>query len=268
MNSELTLETYLKEINRIPLLSPQREKEVAKRVRRKDFQARQEMIQSNLRLVVNIAKRYTNCGLPLQDLIEEGNIGLLKAVERFDPGRGCRFSTYATWWIKQAIRRALTDSSRVVRIPSYMREIIQAFESTSTRLAAKLGYDPSTREVAKEMAKGKKKYQLTANAVRASRTLSQIQSLDKVSGSTQEFVGDEAQKQLFRREEVDRMQLLLKTLDDRKRKILRMRFGLGGKDPMTLQQISEKVGLSRERVRQLINESLEQLRQILRRATS
>ncbi len=267
MNSEMTLETYLKEINRIPLLTPKGEKEVAKRVIRNDFSARQEMIKSNLRLVVNIAKRYTNCGLPLQDLIEEGNIGLVKAVERFDPGHGCRFSTYATWWIKQAIRRALTDTSRVVRIPSYMREIIQEYESTSTRLAAKLGYDPSTREVAKEMANGKKKYRLTANAVRASHTLSQIQSLDKVSPA-KEFVDDEPQKQLFKREEVERLRMLLKTLDDRKRKILKMRFGLTGKDPMTLQQISEKVNLSRERVRQLINESLEQLRQILKRAAS
>lgn len=268
MNSEKSLETYLKDINKIPLLTPQREKEVARKVQRSDFGARQEMIKSNLRLVVNIAKRYTNCGLPLQDLIEEGNIGLVKAVERFDPNRGCRFSTYATWWIKQAIRRALTDSSRVVRIPSYMREIIQDYEATSTRLAAKLGYDPSTREVAKEMAKGKKKHQLTDNAVRASHTLGQIHSLDKVSDAT-EIVDDEPTKQLFRREELERLQVLLKTLDDRKQKIIRMRFGLGGKkDPMTLQEISEQVGLSRERVRQLINEALEQMRQIIKRAVN
>lgn len=267
MYSEKTLETYLKEINKIKLLTAERERELALKVRKRNFQARQEMIQANLRLVVNIAKRYANCGLPLQDLIEEGNLGLVKAVERFRPEKNCRFSTYATWWIKQAIRRALTDSSRVVRIPSYMREIIQEYESTSSRLSAKLGYDPSTKEVAKEMARGKKKLQLTDNAVRASSTLGQIHSLDKIC-ATRDVVEDDSHTQLFNHDELERLQILLKTLDDRKRKILQMRFGLGGKEPMTLQEISEKVRLSRERVRQLINEALDQLRHILKQASN
>lgn len=270
MYAETALETYLKDINRIDLLTPEQEVELARRVQAGDFEARQHMIQANLRLVVNIAKRYTNCGLPLQDLIEEGNLGLVKAVERFDPEKGYRFSTYGTWWIKQAIRRALTDTSRVVRIPSYMREIIQEYEATTTRLAASLGYDPSTPEVAKAMAAGKKKTQLTDNAVRASRTLGQIQSLDKIN-DTKEVVEDDSQKALFTAEDLERLEKLLMTLDERRRKILQMRYGLddgsgAAREPMTLQQISEKVKLSRERVRQLINESIESMRQIVKRA--
>lgn len=265
MYTESMLETYLKDINRIALLTPDEEIKLAKRVQRDDFDARQRMIQANLRLVVNIAKRYVNCGLPLQDLIEEGNIGLVRAVERFDPDKGCRFSTYATWWIKQAIRRALTDSSRVVRIPSYMREIIQEYEATTAKLAARFGREPSTGEVAREMAGGDKKTQLTENAIRASRTLSQIHSLDKINDS-KEIVEDDTQRQLFNAEDLERLEKLLKTLDERKRSILEMRFGLQGDEPQTLQQISDQIGLSRERVRQLINEAIEQMRQILRSA--
>lgn len=264
MYTETMLETYLKDINKIPLLTAEEEVELALKVQAANFEARQAMISANLRLVVNIAKRYSNCGLPLQDLIEEGNLGLLKAVERFDPAKGCRFSTYATWWIKQSIRRALTDTSRVVRIPSYMREIIQEYESTSTRLAAHLGHDPSTREVAKEMARGAKKIQLTDNAIRASRSLNQIHSLDKIN-DTKELVQDEGHHALFDAEDLERLDKLLRTLDPRKREILSMRFGLDGAEAMTLQQISDRVDLSRERVRQLINEALEQMRQIIRR---
>ena len=184
-----SFDAYLKEIMRYDLLTADGEKALARRVQKQDedhidaMTAREELIRSNLRLVVSVAKRYNGRGLPLPDLVEEGNLGLVHAVEKFDPEMDTRFSTYATWWIKQAIRRALTDSSRVVRIPSYMREMIQEYESTSSRLAARLGYDPSTLEVADEMRNNGKKLQLTENAIRASQTLGQIHSLDKICAS-------------------------------------------------------------------------------------
>lgn len=260
MQSERSLETYLKEINRIRLLTPQQEKSLAERVQRGDHQARQDMIKANLRLVVNIAKRYAACGLPLQDLIEEGNLGLVKAVERFDPSKGCRFSTYATWWIKQAIRRTLTDTSRVVRIPSYMREMIQEFEETQGRLAARSGFRPTVWEVAREMKRAPRHTELSENAVRASQTLGQIQSLDRII-EKKDVIEDRTEQGLIEHEDRERLDYLLSSLDERKRKILMLRFGVDGDGPMTLQEISEIVRLSRERVRQLIKESLDQLRQ-------
>ncbi|MBI4616389.1 MAG: RNA polymerase sigma factor RpoD/SigA [Planctomycetes bacterium] len=267
MQSEKTLETYLKEINRIPLLTADLEKRLAERVQRGDLQARQEMIKANLRLVVNIAKRYVACGLPLQDLIEEGNLGLVKAVERFDPTKGCRFSTYATWWIKQAIRRTLTDTSKVVRIPSYMREMIQEYEETQNRLANRSGFRPTIGEVAREMRRAPKHTELTGNAIRASQTLGQIQSLDRII-EKKDVIEDRREQGLLEHEDRERLEILLQGLDERKQKILKLRFGIDGDGPMTLQEISEIVHLSRERVRQLIKESLDQLRQVAGKAGS
>lgn len=259
IQSEKSLETYLKEINRISLLTASQEKDLARKVQAGDQQARQDMITANLRLVVNIAKRYVGCGLPLQDLIEEGNLGLVKAVERFDPDKGCRFSTYATWWIKQAIRRTLTDTSKVVRIPSYMREMIQEYEETQSRLASRTGFRPTVSEIAKEMKRSPKQTELTQNAVRASRTLGQIQSLDRLT-EKKDVLEDNREHGLIEHEERERIDSLLSKLDERKQKILKLRFGIDGDGPMTLQEISEVVDLSRERVRQLIKESLDQLR--------
>ncbi len=267
IQSEKSLETYLKEINRIPLLKAEQERELARRVQRGDHQARQDMIKANLRLVVNIAKRYVGCGLPLQDLIEEGNLGLVKAVERFDPEKGCRFSTYATWWIKQAIRRTLTDTSKVVRIPSYMREMIQEYEETQNRLASRTGFRPTVNEIASEMRRAPKHTELTENAVRASRTLGQIQSLDRLT-EKKDVLEDRRETGLLEHEDRERLDSMLSKLDERKRKILMLRFGIDGDGPMTLQEISEIVDLSRERVRQLIKESLDQLRTFSERETT
>lgn len=263
MTTELILETYLKDINKIKLLSPEKELETAKKVCEGDKKAREDMINANLRLVVNIAKRYINCGLPLHDLIEEGNIGLLKAVERFDPERGFRFSTYATWWIKQAIRRALTDSSKVVRIPSYMRELMAKADSISTKLTIQNGTTPGMDEVVAILEDRPEKRKYIENILRSSVKLSHIQSLDKICDQ-KDIIEDKNQKGQMMSEDLERLEMLMKTLDPKCRDILRKRFGLDNKGPMTLQEISNYVNLSRERVRQIIKESLQKLRNVVK----
>jgi len=259
----MTLETYLKDINKIKLLSAEKEKSLALRVRRGDPTAREEMIKANLRLVVNIAKKYANCGLPLQDLIEEGNIGLLKAVERFDPHRNCRFSTYATWWIKQAIRRALTDSSKVVRIPSYMRELMAKADLVTQELARKQGCSPTMKEVVATLEKKPHRWAYTENILRMSSSLCHIQSLDKICDQ-KDIIEDKSRKEGVSEEDLERLEVLMQSLDKKRRDILRMRFGLESKGPMTLQEISSAVNLSRERVRQIIKESLAKLKSIIK----
>ncbi len=223
------------------------------------------MINSNLRLVVNIAKKYMNCGLPFQDLIGEGNAGLLKAVERFDPDRNCRFSTYATWWIKQSILRALTDSTKVVRIPSYMREILNKAEELAENLTLENGTPPTIREVAARLGKEKHQRIRAENILKLSSSLTHIQSLDKIC-EEKEIIEDPSSNQEKRSaEDFERLEALLDSLESKKRLILQMRFGLNNQEPLTLQEISEKVQLSRERVRQIIKESLRRLRLIIQK---
>lgn len=253
----------MKDINKIKLLTAEKEKELATKVRQGDAAAREEMIKANLRLVVNIAKKYTNCGLPLQDLIEEGNIGLLKAVERFDPGRNCRFSTYATWWIKQSIRRALTDSSKVVRIPSYMRELIAKADEVTEKLTAQRGCTPTINEVVASIEENSDRWAYTENVLRLSSNLTHIQSLDKICAQ-KDIIEDKSGNEGVSEEDVERLEVLMQSLDQKRRNILRMRFGLDGKGPMTLQEISNRVNLSRERVRQIIKESLTKLKNIIK----
>jgi len=229
--------------------------------------AREEMIKANLRLVVNIAKRYANLGIPLQDLIEEGNIGLLKAVERFDPHKNCRFSTYATWWIKQAIRRALTDHSKMIRIPSYMREVLNRAEQITEDLTNQNGVPPTLHEVASSMEERPYQQLRTENILRLSSSLAHIQSLDKICSQRDLIEDNSSQQEDINSEDIERLEILLQSLKKKPREILiiRMRFGLGEERPLTLQEISEKVHLSRERVRQIIKESLAKLREIIQR---
>jgi RNA polymerase primary sigma factor len=273
-SSEPALETYLKEINRVPLLKAEEEKELAVIIQDM-FQddgerrlARERMIRSNLRLVVSIAKHYMNRGLSFMDLIEEGNLGLLKAVERFNPEEECRFSTYATWWIKQSIRRALVNTSKTVRIPSYMVEIITRWKNANIELTCELGRQPTTEEVAERLQLGPDQHHLIRRAMRANEAAGHSVSLDNLLEGTEAIEDRRIRRpdeEVLDASEVDRLQELLDTLDERQSNILRLRFGLGNREPMTLKEIGEIVGLTRERVRQIENEALRRLFRTLKR---
>jgi RNA polymerase primary sigma factor len=245
-------------------LTPDQEKELAKRVQAGSVEARNDLAAANLRLVVSIAKRYMNRGLSLLDLIEEGNVGLMRAVEKFDPAANCRFSTYATWWIKQGIRRSLTNTVKTVRIPSYMVELMSRWQQTTEQLILRLGREPSPAEVARRM----KLKDDAVDAVRAalqtaSRYTQSFAQDDEDGADLSEMIEDPAAEDpgadLLHRNELARMLMLLERLDERQARILRMRFGLGLDEPMTLKEIGAKLGLTRERVRQIQNEALARL---------
>jgi RNA polymerase primary sigma factor len=268
---EPTLDTYLKEINQVALLTADQEKALSRQVRVGDMMARERMIRANLRLVVSIAKHYMNRGLSFMDLIEEGNVGLLKAVERFNPDEECRFSTYATWWIKQAIRRALVNTSKTVRIPSYMVEMITKWKNASMELTYQLGRPPTIHEVAAKLEIPPRNLHLIKRAMRANQNAGSSISLDSFlqgRDSLEDTRSQRPDEQVLDSSEVDRLQELLGTLPDREAKIITLRFGLGNAEPMTLKDIGKVVGLTRERVRQIENEALKRLfRQLKREET-
>jgi RNA polymerase primary sigma factor len=262
-SSDRTIEIYLKEINRVQLLTADQEKELAREVQSGSSQARDHFALANLRLVVSIAKRYARRGLTLLDLIEEGNVGLLRAVEKFDPNANCRFSTYATWWIKQSIRRALTNTVKTVRIPSYMVELMNKWNKTTELLLLELGREPTSEEIAARMDINCDSARNVRGALRTASRYTQSFSCDEESGDLSDVIVDpncpDPGDELLQSTELARMMDLLVMLDDRPRKILRMRFGLDDNQPMTLKQIGEILGLTRERVRQIQNEALRKL---------
>ncbi len=232
------------------------------RLRTDAAQARERMIRSNLRLVVNIAKAYSNRGMPLADLIEEGNLGLLRAVEGFDPDMGSRFSTYASWWIKQAIKRALINAVQPVHIPAYMVEMVARWKQAFNRLHEELGRAPSTQEIAERMQMPEQKVRMVKRAVRAFSAPTQAaapesgQGLSEILRDEKSLPPDEA---VFTASETALIQDLVSRLDDREATILRLRYGLDDEEPMTLKNIGAKIGLTRERVRQLEIEALRKL---------
>jgi RNA polymerase primary sigma factor len=266
------LQLYLNEINRVPLLTAEEERELGWAIINDNCPAsRERMIRSNLRLVVAIAKNYTNRGLSLTDLIEEGNIGLMRAVEGFDPAQGARFSTYASWWIKQAIKRALINARQPIHIPAYMVELIAKWKVASRELERELGATPSVEQLAERMELPVKKVRIIKRAVKAFRTPAQEgNGVDGDLIRMADLVADERvstpDESVLRGEELDVLRRLLETIDDREAMILRLRFGLDGREPLTLKQIADEVGISRERVRQIVDESLEKLNERLQDA--
>lgn len=264
MPVESGLQVYLNQINRAALLTADREKELARRIiRENDPHAREEMVRSNLRLVVNIAKNYSNRGLALPDLIEEGNIGLLKAVEGFNPDMNIRFSTYASWWIKQAIKRALINSVQPIHIPAYMVEMIAKWKQAISELEDKLGRMPNLEELARHMKMSIKKVRIIHRAVRAFHSPTQSAASEEDGVALHEVLADEKTLTpddiVLGQDEVRTIYALLEKIDVRESEILRLRFGLDDGQPLTLKEIGEKVGLTRERVRQIENEALRKL---------
>lgn len=263
---QATLDIYLDEIKGFELLEASEELRLAERILAGDPQARQDMIRANLRLVVSIAKQFVNRGLGFMDLIEEGNIGLIRAVEKFDPQAGCRFSTYATWWIKQSIRRALVNSSKTVRIPSYMVELIGKLKSTQLQLTDSLGRAPNVEELATSMGLPEKNVSAIKRAIDASQTMANPVPIDP-EGGTEEMIPDDGQSApdqvILEQSQLENLRELLDSMSERQAAVLKLRYGLSGEEPMTLKDIGKKVGLTRERVRQIENEALARLKHIL-----
>jgi RNA polymerase sigma factor RpoS len=259
---------YLKEIRKTPLLTFEQEQELAKRIAQGDQEARAKMIEANLRLVVAIGKKYINRGLQFSDIIEEGNLGLIRAVEKFQYQRGFKFSTYASWWIKQAIERAIVNQTRTIRLPVHIAEIVNSYLRATRQLTQSLGRDPQIEEIAKKM-------KVTVEKVRSiSQVVRETYSLDMLIGDQEEdtlkdilqdnnalspaTVSDE----IRRREHIDEW---LQQLSVSERKVIEMRFGLTDGEPKTLDSIGKEFGITRERVRQIETQALNKLRAITKR---
>jgi RNA polymerase primary sigma factor len=257
-----SLRLYLREIGKVPLLTADQEVYLAKRIERGDMFAKTHMIEANLRLVVSIAKSYLGRGLSFLDLIQEGSLGLIRAVEKFDYRKGYKFSTYATWWIRQAVTRAIADKARTIRIPVHMVEKLNKVVHIERQLVQRLGREPQPEEIALEL-------EMTAEEVREILRMAQLPvSLEKPIGEEEEselgdFVQDEQAESPFdtasvslRREDI---QKALDSLPDRERQVIELRFGLTGAQPCTLEEVGRAFGVTRERIRQIENNTLKRL---------
>ena len=258
-----SLDIYLRQISTVPLLTVEEEIELASRIKNGDEKARETMITANLRLVVKIAKEYSNIGLSLLDLINEGNIGLMKAVERFDPSKGGKLSTYGAWWIKQAIKRALANQSKTIRLPVHMVDRVTQIRRTSVQLAEKLGREPTDDELAAEMNLPVARITLLKSVSRKPASLDSPLG-ENDSSTLGEMVADEKSanpyEHLQSKSLVGDVNRVLAQLEPREADIIRLRFGLEGLEPLTLEEVGEKIGVTRERVRQLQEQALRQLR--------
>ena len=261
-----TIKIYLQEIGKTPLLKPSEEVELATLIQQGDKDAREHMIKANLRLVVKIAQDYSGFGLPLLDLISEGNIGLVKAVERFDPNKGGKLSTYAAWWIKQSIKRALANQSKTIRLPVHLVDKIARIRRVTAELEEALGRTPTEEEVAYEL-------EMPVNKVAHLKSVSvRPASLEAPVGDSDgtefgDLIGDESAinpfESLQHKSQTNDLNRLVDELEPREAEIIRLRFGLNGEAPMTLEEVGERFGVTRERVRQLQNMSLSRMRKTL-----
>src|SRR5437667_2669063 len=258
-----SLQLFLKDVGKVDLLTAAQEVELAKRIERGDHRAKQEMVEANLRLVVSIAKRYRNQGLPFLDLIQEGTIGLVRAAEKFDYRKGFKFSTYATWWIRQAVARALADKARTIRMPVHVVEKLNKIVRSERKLRAELGREPSASEIGREL-------DLLPDEVEQIRRTAQAPvSLEKPVGDEEEsefghFITDESvqlpdevAEVTLRKETLVR---ILGTLSHREKRVLELRYGLNGEHPRTLDEVGRTFNVTRERIRQIENQSLKKLR--------
>ena len=265
-DSDSGFQLYLRQIAQYPLLSPAQEITLAAKIKKGDMAATEEMIRGNLRLVVKIARDYANLGLPLLDLISEGNIGLMKAVERFDPAKGGKLSTYGSWWIKQSIKRALANQGKTIRLPVHLVDKIAKIRRVGAGLSDELGREATDEEIAEEVGMDAGKVTLLKQA--AIRPASLDAPLgDEDSTEFGEMVGDVAAVDPFENLSDKNMQMevgdLISQLDERERKIIAARFGLDGSDPITLEEVGVKFGVTRERIRQLQNIALSKMRKAL-----
>jgi RNA polymerase primary sigma factor len=260
------IKVYLREIGRIPLLTPQQEIELAAKIKKGDRKARTLMISSNLRLVVTIAQDYAHLGLPLLDVISEGNIGLTIAVDRFDPSKGAKLSTYAMWWIRQSIKRALSNQGKTIRLPVHLGDKILKMRRVALQMSQELGRDPTDDELAEEIGIASEKVShLKTASIRPASLDAPIGDEDLTEFG--ESVADEEARtpfELLRDKDLhSKVDDLLEELDDREKKIISRRFGFEGGERQTLQEVGRRLGVSRERIRQLENIALTKLRRAL-----
>jgi RNA polymerase primary sigma factor len=260
--SRAPFSSYLGDIDRTPLLSAGEERELATRVLTGDIEARDQMVRANLRLVVNIARGYAGKGLALDDLVSEGNMGLLRAVEGFDPTMNTRFSTYASYWIKQSIKRAIINTAKTIRIPAYMAELLTKWRRATNKLNDELGRTPTPDEIAKFLGLSKKKLNIIKKAIRVANAGSQADQ-GEAGWSIEEMLSDDRSQApdaaLGETDDLKQVIQLLERMDPREATVLRLRFGLNDEEPKTLKEIGERLGLTRERVRQIECEALAKL---------
>ena len=258
------LSGYFARIDKGELLTHQQEMRLSRRTKAGDKSARQKLIEKNLKLVVSVAKRYRGYGLPFEDLIQEGNIGLMKAVEKYDPERGFRFSTYATWWIRQAVQRAVADKGRTIRVPVHMGEKIRKMARAYNELSAQLQREPTDEEVAERLSWDIDRVKEVKSAIPDATSLNQPLSSDEGSSELGDFVEDERESgaagEVVRELEKRRLMESVERLPERQRHVLVRRYGLDGEKPATLADLSEELEVSRERIRQLQRETERALR--------